>query len=84
MKYGLPNRIRKNRREYRYTIKELAEMLNISPSVCSRYEDGSVQPTMEVLCDMADLFNTTIDELYFDFKLQRRKERKDKENANPP
>lgn len=51
------------RKENGLTQKEVAEKLNISQRTYSDYETDKTEPTMEVLLNIANLFNVSVDEL---------------------
>ena len=46
-----------------YTQKNVADHLNCSPTVYSRYETGDRQPSIEVLISLAEFFGVTVDHL---------------------
>lgn len=49
------------RQKRNFTQKEVADYLSCSAVVYSRYENGSRQPSIEVLLKIADLFGVTVD-----------------------
>ena len=51
------------RAENRYTQKQLAEKLDISPSIVSGYETGDRTPSLENLLSLAKLYNCSTDYL---------------------
>ena len=54
----------KNQREKSgMSQKELAQKINVSTSALSQYETGSRTPCNAILCELADIFTTTVDEL---------------------
>lgn len=53
--------LKKLRKEYDLSQRELAEILNISQQSINKYETRNVQPDIEILKKMADYFHTTID-----------------------
>lgn len=59
--YG--EKIRQFRKEKGLSQQELGEMLGVSAVSVSKWERGQTQPDINTLRAMADLFNTTIDEL---------------------
>lgn len=59
----LPEKLRMLRAENRYTQKQLAEKLNLSPSIVSGYETGDRTPSLENLLSMAKLYNCSTDYL---------------------
>lgn len=59
--YG--EKIRQFRKQKGLNQQELGEMLGVSAVSVSKWERAQTQPDIETLRMMADLFNTTIDEL---------------------
>lgn len=59
--YG--EKIRQFRKAKGLSQQELGEMLGVSAVSVSKWERGQTQPDINTLRAMADLFNTTIDEL---------------------
>ncbi len=57
------NRIAKLRKEKHLNQVGLAMKLNISQYMVSAYETGRHQPTMDMLIELADFFNVSIDYL---------------------
>lgn len=57
------DKIRCLRSERKWTQEQVAERLNISTSQYARLEKGKVSPRMEVLCRLAELFETELVEL---------------------
>jgi transcriptional regulator with XRE-family HTH domain len=55
--------IREKRIDMGWKQYQLAAMLGINQNTLSCYEQGRFFPNAIVLCDMADLFECTIDEL---------------------
>lgn len=60
------NRIRENRRKMGLTQIELAKALNISQGSLSGYETGKIEPDVNTMRKMADLFGVTLDTLFGD------------------
>lgn len=54
-------RIAEFRKKLRLTQTALAEKLSVSPKTISKWEKGHGLPDVEILPDLADFFNTTID-----------------------
>lgn len=54
------DKIRRLRSERKWTQEQVAERLNISTSQYTRLEKGKVSPRMEVLCRLAELFETEL------------------------
>lgn len=57
------NNIRKLRHEHEWTQEELADRLGVSGAVLSNYERETREPGIDLLIQLADIFNTTIDAL---------------------
>ncbi len=51
------------RLERGYTQEQLGALINVRKSVISKYERGAVQPSQEVLFQLSDLFDVSIDYL---------------------
>jgi transcriptional regulator with XRE-family HTH domain len=58
--------IRKQREAKGLTQKELADKLFVTPQAISRWEKGSVEPSVETLKSMSVLFGVSIDDLVSD------------------
>jgi len=56
-------RLRNTRKANSLTQEELAEKADISRVMISRYESGSVMPTVDVLVSLADALNVSTDYL---------------------
>lgn len=56
-------RIRELRKEKNLTQRQMAELLQISPSAYSRYERGTVKIPLIVICGLADFHHTSVDYL---------------------
>jgi len=56
-------RLKEIRKEKRLTQEELAEKADISRVMVSRYETGTVIPTVDVLINIADALDVSIDYL---------------------
>lgn len=56
-------RLREARKARSFTQEELAEKADISRVMISRYETGSVIPTVDVLISLADALDVSIDYL---------------------
>ena len=57
-------------KEYRelnkMTQKDIAEILGVEPATISKYEAGTIEPSIESLKRLAETFNITVDELIKD------------------
>lgn len=60
---GLPERLQKLRNKYGYSQKQVADKLNVSPSIVSGYETGERTPSTEVLLSISYLYNCSTDYL---------------------
>ena len=59
----LPNKLKLLRAESRYTQRQLAQKLQVSPSIVSGYETGDRTPSLENLLALAKLYNCSTDYL---------------------
>lgn len=59
----LPEKLQKLRTKYGYSQKQVAEKLNISPSVVSSYETGERTPSTDVLLSLSYLYGCSTDYL---------------------
>ncbi|MDN3427187.1 helix-turn-helix domain-containing protein [Planococcus notacanthi] len=66
-------RLKSEREKKGWSQAELAEKIHVSRQSVSKWETGKNYPTIEVIIDLSDLFDITIDEL-----LRSDKELKDK------
>lgn len=64
MKVG--NKIKEYRELNKMTQKDIAEILGVEPATISRYEAGTIEPSIESLKRLAETFNVTVDELIKD------------------
>ena len=53
---GLPTKLKQLREQYHYSQKEVANRLNISPSIVSGYETGERTPSTEILLKISSLY----------------------------
>lgn len=56
-------RIANCRKDIRYSQTELANKLNVSPKTISKWEKGHGLPNIEILPNLAQIFNVSIDYL---------------------
>ncbi len=56
-------KIKELRKAKGVTQKEVAENIGCSAMVYSRYENGSRQPDIQTICNLAKYFGTTTDEI---------------------
>lgn len=59
----LGNRISEMRAAFGWNQVQLAEKLNISKQTVSNWENGNIQPSIEMLIRVANLFHTSTDYL---------------------
>lgn len=59
----MPLRLKQLRLEREITQQEIADMVKISRSVISQYENGLVEPTASVISKLADFFEVSTDYL---------------------
>ena len=59
----LGDKIKLYRDEKKITQNEIANILDVSPATVSKYESGSLEPNIESLKRLAELFDVTIDML---------------------
>ncbi len=64
MKVG--NKIKEYRELNKMTQKDIAEVLGVEPATISKYEAGTIEPSIESLKRLAETFNVTVDELIKD------------------
>ncbi len=60
---GLGEKLQEQRRLLKLSQKEVAEAINVSPSVVSNYESGERTPSVENLMALAGLYRCTTDYL---------------------
>ena len=60
---GLPTKLKQLREQYHYSQKEVANRLNISPSIVSGYETGERTPSTEILLKISSLYQCSTDYL---------------------
>ena len=59
----LGEKIKKYREKKKFTQGEVAEVLGVKPATISKYESGTLEPNIESLKKLAELFGISIDEL---------------------
>ena len=62
----LGDKIKLYRENKKMTQNDIANILNVSPATVSKYESGSLEPNIESLKRLAELFEISIDELLND------------------
>ena len=60
---GLPTKLKDLREQYHYSQNEVANRLNISPSIVSGYETGERTPSTEILLKISSLYQCSTDYL---------------------
>ena len=60
---NLGEKIKKYREEKKMTQVEVAEVLGVKPATISKYEAGTLEPNIESLKKLAELFGVSVDEL---------------------
>ncbi len=58
---GLPDRLKKLRIQHRYSQKDIALKINVSPAIISAYETGERTPSTEKILALAKLFHCSTD-----------------------
>ncbi len=56
-------RLTELRKQYKYTQRQMADILSISQPSYIRYENGTSEPTQENLVKIADAFDVSVDYL---------------------
>ena len=64
----LGDRIKLYRENKNMTQNEVADILKVSPATISKYESGSLEPNIEALKKLSEVFEITIDQLLNDEK----------------
>lgn len=59
----LPEKLKLLRVKYGYSQKQVADKVNISPSVISGYETGERTPSTDVLLSLSNIYNCSVDYL---------------------
>ena len=60
---NLGERIKKYREECKMTQKDIAKILGVKPGTISKYESCMIEPNIEAIKKLAEIFKITIDEL---------------------
>lgn len=61
--------LKQARIEKGFTVAETAKILNVSPAVYYKWEDGTRAPLIDNARQVAALFEKSIEELFFDSEL---------------
>ena len=64
----LGDKVKLYRENKKMTQNDVADILNVSPATISKYESGALEPNIESLKRLAELFEISIDELLSDEK----------------
>ena len=56
-------RLKIERKNAGYTQEQMAKLLGIKQPSYIRYENGSSEPSLETLCQIADIFDVSVDYL---------------------
>ena len=56
-------RLRQLRKESNYTQREIAERLEVSTITIRQYEQGTREPNIELILNLALMFNVSLDDL---------------------
>lgn len=59
----LPDKLKALRSKCGYSQKQVADKVNVSPSIISAYETGERTPSAEVLFSLSNIYNCSIDYL---------------------
>ena len=60
---SFPERLKALREQFGYTQDTLGKRINVSAAAINRYEKGLRKPDPDMLCLLADLFETSVDDL---------------------
>ena len=60
---GLPEKLKSLRIKYGLSQKQVADKVEVSPSIVSGYETGERTPSTDVLLSLSYLFNCSVDYL---------------------
>ena len=63
---NIGNKIKQYRENKKMTQKEIAEILGVEPATISKYESGMIEPRIESLKKLSNIFEITLDELVND------------------
>jgi len=59
----LPDKLKALRSKYGYSQKQVADKVDVSPSIISAYETGERTPSAAVLFSLSNIYNCSIDYL---------------------
>lgn len=63
MIYGLPDKLKMLRKQNDYSQRQIADIIDVSPSIISGYETGERTPSVEKLIALANLYHVSTDYL---------------------
>lgn len=63
MKIKFSENLKLYRKQLNISQTNLAKLVGVSQQCISEWENGKIEPTLSFLCKLADVFDTTIDEL---------------------
>lgn len=70
----IPNQLKKFRKIYGYSQKQVAQKLGMKQSnLVSQWEKGITAPSLDKLFDLAALYHVLVEELYFERYVARKK-----------
>ncbi|MGV8130595.1 MAG: helix-turn-helix domain-containing protein [Candidatus Pacearchaeota archaeon] len=65
----IPNRLRKKRREFGYSLRQVAYLMAIqNPADIAQWEQGTKLPNATNLCKLCALYRTSLHELYYEYQ----------------
>lgn len=79
---NVPERLRKAREEAGYTQQQIQDMTAIRRQNISKYETGALEPNLEVLGTLAQLYNVTSDWLLGVSIIHQTSNKKNYDNKN--
>ncbi|MDD3922525.1 MAG: Fic family protein [Endomicrobiaceae bacterium] len=62
------NKLKEYRESKNMTQKEIADIIEVKPATISKYESGTLEPNIETLKKLCEVFDVTLDELVKDKK----------------
>jgi len=65
---NIGNKLKEYRESKNMTQKEIADIIEVKPATISKYESGTLEPNIEALKKLCEVFNVTLDELVKDKK----------------
>jgi putative transcriptional regulator len=63
--------LQRRRKKKKVTQQDMAEILDISPVYYGMIERGERNPTLELAKNIADVLDSTVDEIFFNEKLYK-------------